>query len=869
MKKLFLFLSIIVAVAQGRAANIFESGGIYYSISVGKASVTKGSTGFKYTGEVIIPDSVTYEGTAYPVTSIQPSAFFRCDGLTSVTIPLTMTSIGDRAFSGCTNLTSVSMSLNTKLTYIGSNAFTSCGFSTITLPYMLEEISGFAFSGCANLTSVLIPVQVRSIGTNPFAGCGNLTSIEVAEGNYYYDSREGCNAIIRKSGLSLIAGCKNTVVPEGIRSINKYAFDGCTGLTSLQLPESVNQINERAFSGCPDLVSLNIPEGVTSIGSSAFMDCSSLASTNIPEGVTSIGSRAFWGCSSLASINLHDEIYSIGDYAFYSCASLSSLELPDSLRSIGNNAFNSCSGLTSVCIPQKVTSLGNYAFDGCSGLTKVTIESNDVVAGTSYGKSLVDIFGDQVREYVLGEDITAIGDHAFHKYRTFWNDGGSGNITSLNIPGGVLSIGEGAFVGCSGLTSLILPNSLTSIGLGAFQGCSGLTSISIPDGVTSIGGSAFLGLTSLKSVKLGSSLTTIENALFDNCTSLASVTFSEGPDSIGWHAFYGCTSLTSITFPNSVKHIGSSALAGCTSLASVTFGSGLTSIGEFVFDGSNSITDVYCYAGEVPDAPFNAFYNCSSHTATLHVPAASIEAYKTTDPWKIYFGSFVAAGDRTLDIVPMQTETEVTFDDAINDQTDLSGMVVGNMYVTLDRESGDGYLPDEGCLLLSSTTTEEQVEALQAEGQDISVGKVQENFNGIILEVPCGKGAIDITAQTGADRALCVKVGGSNAMSYTRMEPGIISVGYEVPESQYVFIYASETAGAAGKRRMQSTGENAVKIYSVKWTSADQTGIASIRDGASVKECYFTPDGKQLATPWRGLNIVRRSDGSMRKVLVK
>ena len=199
--------------------------------------------------------------------------------------------------------------------------------------------------------------------------------------------------------------------------IGDYAFEGCSGLTSLTLPAGITEISYCAFEGCSGLTSLTLPAGITEISYCAFEGCSGLTSLTLPAGITSIGNYAFKGCSGLTS-----------------------LTLPAGITYIGYEAFRGCSGLTSLTLPAGITSIGSYAFKGCSGLTSLT----------------------------LPDGITEIGTSAFE---------GCSGLTSLTLPDGITEIGTSAFEGCSGLTSLTLPASITGIGYGAFYGCSGLTSI--------------------------------------------------------------------------------------------------------------------------------------------------------------------------------------------------------------------------------------------------------------------------------------------------------------------------------------------------------------------------------------------------------
>ena len=287
------------------------------------------------------------------VTSIGYEAFRDCTSLTSITIPNSVTSIGWSAFFGCSGLTSVT--IPNSVTSIASHAFQRCsGLTSVTIPNSVTSIGYYAFDGCSGLTSVTIPNSVTSIDEGAFSGCSGLTSIKVENGNEKYDSRNNCNAIIETSSNTLIAGCKNTIIPNSVTSIGSGAFYNCSGLTSVTIPSSVTSIGNDAFSGCSGLTSVAIPNSVTSISNSAFSGCSGLTSITIPNSVTSIG----W-------------------YAFYGCSGLTSVTIPNSVTSIGDDAFDGCSGLTSVTIPNIVTSIGSSAFSGCSGLTSiVSLNSN-------------------------------------------------------------------------------------------------------------------------------------------------------------------------------------------------------------------------------------------------------------------------------------------------------------------------------------------------------------------------------------------------------------------------------------------------------------------------------------------------------------
>ena len=188
------------------------------------------------------------------VTNIGDCAFSEFSNLTSITIPNSVTSVGKSAFLGCSDLIS------------------------IAIPNSVMNIENFAFYLCSSLASITIPNSVMSIGYSAFSYCEGLTSITVEKGNTKYDSRDNCNAIIETNTNKLIAGCKNTTIPNSVTSIGESAFYHCSGLTSITIPNSVTSIGNYAFISCSGLTSITIPNSVTSIGSYAFSDCSGLTS---------------------------------------------------------------------------------------------------------------------------------------------------------------------------------------------------------------------------------------------------------------------------------------------------------------------------------------------------------------------------------------------------------------------------------------------------------------------------------------------------------------------------------------------------------------------------------------------------------------
>jgi len=386
---------------------------LYYNIINGEAQVTYQLDSYPFystcpSGALTIPGSVTNNGTTYSVTSIGDYAFYNCSNLTSVTISNGITSIGGWAFSGCNGLTSViipnsitlinvgafqycnnlttltipngvtsisygsfsncsgltSVTIPNSVTSIEYHAFEYCSsLSSITIPNSVTTIGDGAFYYCSGLTAINIPNSTSSIGEDAFGRCNNLTSIFVDNGNTTYDSRQNCNAIIETATNTLITGCMNTIIPNTVTSIGQFAFNYCSGLTSITIPNSVTAIGYLAFNSCSGLTSVTIPQSVTSIGDNAFQSCIGLTSVNIQNGVSSIGSSAFYNCNSLSSITIPNSITSIGSSAFYHCNSLTSITIPYRVTMINDNTFRDCSNLDTVfMMPTDAPLLGSNAF---------------------------------------------------------------------------------------------------------------------------------------------------------------------------------------------------------------------------------------------------------------------------------------------------------------------------------------------------------------------------------------------------------------------------------------------------------------------------------------------------------------------------
>lgn len=553
----------------------------------------------EYQGNVVIPASVTYSGKTYPVTSIGNFAFKLCTGLTSIEIPNSVTSVGSYVFDFCTRLTSVSLDCS-------------------SVNQWLREIK--------SIKEITFGKNVKSIDYAIFSGCTELTSIKVEDDNPKFDSRNNCSAIVETATNELIAGCKNTIIPNSVTSIGDYAFYGCTGLTSIEIPNSVTNIGDEAFYGCSRLTSIEIPNSVISIGERAFESCGELTSVNIsdieawckisfssewanplcyvhhlymngseikelviPESVTSIGQYAFQGCSGLTSIEIPNSVTSIGACAFGGCSNLESIDIPNSVTSIGESAFQYCSNLTSIEIPNSVTSIGRLAFYDCSRLTTVTIPGS----------------------------VSGIGVSTFAR---------CDRLKSVIIDDGVCYIAQAAFYECEQLESVVIPKSITSINY-PFYGCKNLSSIIVDKDNPYYEGTAL-------------SDAVIEKDSRKLVIGCKNTIIPEGVTSIGISAFAGI-GITKISIPSTVSSICESAFYS-SPLDTLCIYSNMLSLTRESF-GYCPLKDVFILGESLPyliHPSDDVFYSSKLNNTLLHVHSNMIDYCENNEPWKS-FGSII------------------------------------------------------------------------------------------------------------------------------------------------------------------------------------------------------------------------------------
>lgn len=590
---------------------------------------------------------------------IGEESFKNCYSLTTFELPQKLTSIGPGAFYGCSKLHW--KELPTNLVSIGADAFYHCTIDSVSVREDME-LSGSPFANCTiniisvhtkgfgswfqnntSIKKVYIGKEVETAGSSflynhSLNGCSGIEMIKVDTANVKYDSREDCNAIIITATNMLDRGCNTSTIPKTVESINRYAFEGCTGLTSIELPASLKSIESSAFSNCTNIqnvvshirkpfrisafpaevlstATLTVPYGRTLLYRSASgwnfqtikeMDGTYEESTFIQfaDSLTKVFCVKTWDENKDGELSLYEAslVTSLKNISIaYDIVSFDELKYFENLSDIGT-AFQSRTNLSSITLPNSVTAIGTKAFYGCKALTSIQ----------------------------LPDSLESIGEYAFHNCSA---------LASIQLPGGLESIGKHAFYNCSALTSIQFSDSLGTIGEYAFYNCKALSTIQIPESVQSLG-----------------------ERVFENCSGLTSATLPKGLKSIPAYLFLKCSALAEVVLPDSLEIIGGAAFSECASLTQISLPEGLSVLSDGAFDGSglkemvlpSTLTQIgdHALAGSVIHCPIKEpisvkYPSRDARNTVLYVPEESVDAYRNASGWKDFI--VIAEGNGNTD----------------------------------------------------------------------------------------------------------------------------------------------------------------------------------------------------------------------------
>ena len=458
MKK-FLSLIFLTAMAIGVKAQQ-EIDGIFYNLNTEAMTAEVVENYDFYSGKIVIPSTVTFNGVSYTVNSIGDFSFYDCGSLSQVELPNTITNIGQYAFENCSSLKSVN------------------------IPEGVTAIGEHAFGECVDLTKMEVPSTVKTMGSGVFGGCTSLTDITLSEG-------------IETLGSEIFTRCsmlENITIPSSVKSIDSWAFSYCIALKDITLGEGITNIGEAAFAYCTALKDIKLPSTVKSIEKQAFANCGNLARVTLSKDIENIGDRIFDSCIMLAAIKCNGstpaKVYN--DKVLDLCA-LTVLYVPQGARAAYEQeaAWNNFAEIveteenTEIKDELKSVEYNGISFVVCdyNSMAMVTKKSDEsLYQGTIEIPATVN-YGDKVY------DVKYIGTGAFEY---------SNALENVTFPEGLEEIGEWAFSGCVALLEVSFPSTMKSIGAQAFYSCNALPGVTIPASIEYIGDCAFAGCISLK-----------------------------------------------------------------------------------------------------------------------------------------------------------------------------------------------------------------------------------------------------------------------------------------------------------------------------------------------------------------------------------
>lgn len=613
----------------------------------------------KPTGNVVVPQTVTYGQNTYTVVGLNNRCFNECDGIITINLPSTIDSIDEYAFYGC-GLRSIVIPNSVR--HIGNNAFYNCSYlNLVTLPDSLRSIEQYLFYSCDSLTSITIPPLVDSIKNYAFSYSG-LTSIVVPSSVEYI----GYSAFYNTGRLTSIS------LPASIRHLSENAFyntpyynnsanwvDSTLYINNhlikmnkvvrgtLALPAGTIGIADNAIANADNIETISLPASLKYIGNNAFTDSYILYSANLPSGLERIGDRAFSGCLALENVSFGSSLKHIGEYAFENCNLIRTIEIPYSLQTIGGHVFETCDNLdTVIWNAPNVKKISYYnthtfsdLFNQCNNFKTLIIgDSIRNLLNQNTNDSVVDLTSNQfsnitsLRKVVIGNNVNIIGDNAFS---------GCNRLASVYIPNSVTYIGRYSFQNCDSLRYVEIPINVEEVAERAFNSCDSLHTVvwnakkAIMNASNGYGNNVFQNCDAVKLFIIGDSVRYMSDYALRYMHSLDTIIVRGELDSIGKYAFNSINGLDYLSLEkglSSLIKIGEGAFDNCKGFKvdSLILGNRLVHIGDRVFYNCDSIRYVYI-PHTVDTLKWEVFYDCNNiHTVVWNTNSKNIDLYRNS-----------------------------------------------------------------------------------------------------------------------------------------------------------------------------------------------------------------------------------------------
>ena len=590
-----------------------------------------------------------------------------------------ITSVSECAFGFCYDLRQVT--LPSTLIKIEPYAFIGIDITMLDIPEGVEYIGYCAFRACEKLISVNIPASATDIERDVFDGCTSLTTITIAEGNPKYISEDGVWYEKREDKIYLIdypAGKTNMeyTLPVSVCGINTQAFSECKKLASIHVDQDNSyfvSIDGVLFKRNGNHIELNrypvgktdskyeIPSGVNGIHINAFEGCEGLSMVTIPESVEWISSWAFGNCKSLETVVILNPNMKFDEYEiFFNCSSNLTLY---GYSGSSAQTYAEKNGHPFVVFEENAEITwsitdGILYIKGSGAMPDYETEKN--------GGKTAPWKNEEFTTVIIEKGITNIGDYAF------W----SSDITSVEIPEGVETIGCGAFGSCRKLTSVIIPLGVKEIETRAFWG-SGITEIEIPEGVVIIGADAFSYCENLVSVKFPVSAIDVYTVgdIFEGCTSLVEINIADNhPRYVSENGIW-CDKwegqivelirypagkiAKEYTIPVSVESIRPYAFNDCNNLISLTISENVVYMADGMFNNCESLTSVTILNPDIDFVGSNVFAGCSYDLTIYGYADSTAQAYAEDYGYNFEVLSVVVPGDIDSDGVLDESDAEL------------------------------------------------------------------------------------------------------------------------------------------------------------------------------------------------------------------
>ena len=561
---------------------------------------------------------------------------------------------------------------------------------------------------------------------------------EIPEGLIYRQLADGTIAISRYTGSAAELTIPDTIDGRPVTVIGREAFYGCSELTAVYLPQSLTRVEAEAFYGCTKLRQADLPEGVTYLGNRAFCECRSLIRMNIPEGATAIYDGTFYYCEKLTSVTIPDTVTKIENHAFEYCKSLTSLTLPEKLTYIGSRAFYYCWELADMSIPNSVTEVGQDAFL-YTPLPLINYDNGRYLGNASNPYLVfVKTINTSVKTLTIHPDTKVIARNTF-AYNNV--------LTSVTLPGDLVSIQSGEFSSCTNLaysiyengkylgssdnpyayfmgavdktaTSMVFHPNTKMITESAMRNHNDLLAVTIPVGVTTIGESAFCNCVELQTVFMADSVTTIGRSAFSACYNLKLLSYPKNLKTIGERAFNECYKLSSYEIHADVTSIGGRAFGGYGILTGFTVdkanaayttdaaGALLTKDGKTLVAVPNSLTS-YTVPNTVTTIGEYAFAGCQNMTSVTLSDSVTVIGENAFDECRAL----------TELVLPDSVTTIGTY--AFRYCTDMTSLTLGKGVCTI------GEYAFEGCYALAGIWVHEENAVYSSDSQGVLYNKDQ------------------------------------------------------------------------------------------------------------------------------------------------